>query len=67
MRHSRRRHEVVDHTADARIRAQASTLPGLFEEAAAALDRLVGSPELRQRLGRSAREWVSRERSWSAG
>ena len=40
MRHSRRRHEVVDHTADARILAQASTLPELFEEAAAALSTL---------------------------
>lgn len=40
MAHTQRRHEVVDHTADARIRARASTLAGLFEEAAAALSTL---------------------------
>lgn len=40
MAHTQRRHEVVDHTADARIRVRASTLPGLFEEATAALSTL---------------------------
>lgn len=35
-----RGHEISDHTADAAIRAWAATLPGLFEEAAAALSEL---------------------------
>jgi SHS2 domain-containing protein len=35
-----RRHEVVDHTADARLRVWAETLPALFEETCAALSTL---------------------------
>ncbi len=46
-----RRHELVAHTADVGIRAQAPDLAGVFEEAAAALAELAadvepGAPEL---------------------
>jgi glycosyltransferase involved in cell wall biosynthesis len=33
---------------------------------AAALERLIDQPELRERLAREGRAWVARERSWSA-
>lgn len=51
---ARRRHEVADHTADARVHAWAGDLPGLFEEAAAALSTLT----VEIAPGAAAPEWV---------
>jgi glycosyltransferase involved in cell wall biosynthesis len=38
---------------------------GDVESLADALDRLIGDPELRARLGRNGRDWVVRQRTWA--
>lgn len=42
----RSRHELVPHTADVRIRIEASDLAGIFEEAARALAEVMGGDAL---------------------
>jgi glycosyltransferase involved in cell wall biosynthesis len=39
---------------------------GSVESLADVLGRLIDDPELRARLGRTARDWVTRERTWTA-
>jgi glycosyltransferase involved in cell wall biosynthesis len=39
---------------------------GCAKDLAEVLERLLDSPDLRARLGAAARDWVRRERDWSA-
>jgi glycosyltransferase involved in cell wall biosynthesis len=39
---------------------------GCAKDLAEVLERLLESPDLRSRLGAAARDWVRRERDWSA-